>query len=326
VFVDRIKIGVVAGNGGRGCVAFRREKHVPRGGPSGGDGGKGGDVVFEIDEHMTTLLDFYYIRMFKTKNGKIGGGSNKTGASGDDCVIRIPPGTTIMDAGTGDVVADLVNGRFVVAKGGKGGKGNAGFATSFDRAPRRATEGESGEIKNLILELKLIADVGLVGAPNAGKSTLLSRVSKAKPKIAPYPFTTLEPNLGIVELDTSRRLVFCDIPGLIEDAHIGKGLGLEFLRHVERNLLLLILIDLSNDPKRDLKMILKELQKYADGLLANKPYIVVGTKLDVVQDESWRKEFDCDIRVISSVTGEGLKELLEDVFKKISEIKGIVDG
>ena len=326
MFVDRVEIRVVAGKGGDGCVAFRREKHVPRGGPAGGDGGKGGDVIFVVDEEMSTLLDFYYIHTYKAKNGRLGGGSNKSGASGDDCIVRVPPGTIVKDVDSGEVIADLVEGSFVAARGGRGGLGNANFATPSNRAPRKTTEGKAGEARNLLLELKLIADVGLVGAPNAGKSTLLSRISKARPKIAPYPFTTKEPNLGIAELDSTRRLVFCDIPGLIEDAHLGKGLGLEFLRHVERNLMLLVLVDLSGDPKEDLRMLLHELESYADGMLAKKPFIVVGTKLDAAPRSEWQDELGPDAHAISSVTGEGLKGLLEDVYSRVMSLKMGADG
>ncbi|HHS49624.1 MAG TPA: GTPase ObgE [candidate division Zixibacteria bacterium] len=321
MFVDRVKIRVIAGDGGDGCVAFRREKHVPRGGPSGGNGGKGGDVILRVDNMMTTLLDFYYINTYKAKKGTAGGGSDKTGVHGDDLVISVPPGTTVKDADSGEIIADLTDGEFIVAQGGRGGRGNATFKSSANRAPRFATEGKPGETRNLLLELKIIADVGLVGAPNAGKSTLLSRISSAKPKIADYPFTTLEPNLGIVELDNIRRMVVCDIPGLIEEAHLGKGLGHEFLRHVERNLVLLLLVDLSGDPVADYTMIINELESYEDGILKTKPRILVGTKADIAEDDKKLTINDLGGIVISSVTGEGLRELLEVAHKIICELK-----
>jgi len=320
VFIDRVEIKVIAGKGGDGCVAFRREKYVPRGGPAGGNGGKGGDVVFRVDRNMSTLLDFYYVHKYKAGNGKPGEGGNKTGADGKNKIIDVPPGTIVKRAETGEILADLTEGRFVIARGGRGGRGNASFATSRDQAPRKATAGEPGEEREVILELKLIADVGFAGAPNAGKSTLLSRISKARPKIAPFPFTTKEPNLGIVELDPERRFVVCDIPGLIEGAHEGKGLGLEFLRHIERTRLILLLVDLNDNPAEGLKMLESELDSYADGILSKKQRLVVGTKLDSVdQNVNWLDILGKDAFLISAVTGEGLQELLDSVYRKLLE-------
>ncbi len=322
MFIDRVRIVVRSGKGGDGCVAFRREKHVPRGGPAGGDGGKGGDVMLKVDNNIVTLLDFYYIHTYKAKNGRPGEGSKRKGADGEDKVILVPPGTVVYDAETGKLIADLIDGSIVVAKGGKGGRGNASFATSTNRAPTKATPGKPAEEKELILELKLVADVGLVGPPNSGKSTLLSKITKARPKIAPYPFTTREPNLGIVELDRERRFVVCDIPGLIEGAHKGKGLGLEFLRHIERTSILLLLIELSENAKRDLTMLEEELESYAEGVIRNKPRIIVGTKLDVAdKDENWLDIFGKDAFLISSITGEGLDELLGAIWQLIEKQK-----
>ncbi len=321
MFVDRVKINVKAGRGGDGIIAFRREKFVPRGGPAGGDGGKGGDVILQVDDNMATLLDFKYINTYKAQNGKSGEGSQKTGASGEDLIVHIPPGTQVIDAGTGDLIVDLVDGSCIVAEGGRGGKGNARFATSSNQAPRKATPGLPGEERELILELKVIADVGIAGAPNAGKSTLLSRLSKAKPKVAEYPFTTLQPNLGIVEIDDSRRFVLCDIPGLIEGAHEGKGLGLEFLRHIERTRIILLLVDLTDSPKEKLEMLNKEMESYADGRLRNKRRIVVGTKLDVTDRErDWAEILGGDAIFISSVTGEGLNELVNIVYNELNDL------
>lgn len=323
MFIDRVTIKVKAGDGGNGCVAFRREKHIPRGGPSGGDGGKGGDIVFEVDSNMSTLLDFYYMHIFKAERGRNGEGSNKTGASGKERVIRVPPGTLVKDIETGELIADMVEGKKVIAKGGRGGKGNARFATPSNQVPREATPGKKGEEKELFLELKIIADVGLVGAPNAGKSTLLSRISKARPKIASYPFTTTEPNLGIVDLEGERRFVVCDIPGLIEGAHRGKGLGLEFLRHIERTRLLLLMVDLTGDPESELEMLENELENYIGGRLLKKPRIVVGTKMDAIgENDDKMISLGSEAYIISSVTGKGLKKLMDDIYEKLKEEKG----
>jgi GTP-binding protein len=322
MFVDRVKILVRAGKGGDGVVAFRREKYVPRGGPAGGDGGKGGNVVFRVDHNMTTLLDFRYIHTYKAQNGHAGEGSRKTGANGADLIIDVPPGTLVRNAETEDIIADLADGSVIIAKGGKGGYGNARFATPSNQAPQKATLGKHGEEFELILELKIIADVGLAGAPNAGKSTLLSRLTKARPKIAPYPFTTLSPNLGIVEIDTERSFVLCDIPGLIEGASEGKGLGLEFLRHVERTRVILLLVDLSDSPIETRAMLLDEIYNYAEGILREKHIITVGTKLDIADKaKDWKDILGEDSVLISSVTGEGLTDLLNMVYKKLKEIE-----
>lgn len=321
MFIDRAKILVRAGKGGDGVVAFRREKYVPRGGPAGGDGGKGGDVIFRVDHNMTTLLDFRYIHTYKAQNGHPGEGSKKTGANGADLVVDIPPGTIVRNAETEEIIVDLVDGSLVIAKGGKGGYGNARFATPSNQAPQKATLGKPGEEFELILELKMIADVGLAGAPNAGKSTLLSRLSRARPKIAPYPFTTLSPNLGIVEIDKERSFVMCDIPGLVEGASEGKGLGLEFLRHIERTRIILLLVDLSDSPKETRSMLLEEIDNYAEGILREKHIITVGTKLDIADRKmDWSKMLGKDSILISSVTGEGLSELLNMVYKKLKEL------
>ncbi len=322
MFIDRVKIKVKAGKGGDGIVAFRREKFVPRGGPAGGDGGYGGDVILQVDNNITTLLDFYYIHSYKAGNGKTGEGSRKTGADGDDLIIKVPPGTVVKNADTGELICDLVEGNLIIAKAGRGGRGNARFATPSNRAPRKATPGKIGEELELLLELKLIADVGLIGAPNAGKSTLLSRLTKARPKIDSYPFTTLSPNLGIAEIDDERNFVICDIPGLIEGAHEGKGLGLEFLRHIERTRLLLLLVDLTDAPAEKLVMLRNELESYADGSLRRKPDFVVGTKLDAAErGRDWREELGGAAILNSSVNGEGLIELMRNSYNKIFEIK-----
>lgn len=321
MFIDRVKITVAGGKGGDGCIAFRREKHVPRGGPSGGDGGDGGDVILEVDTNLATLIDFYYRHRFQAGKGGNGEGSNKKGARGKNLIVKVPPGTVVIDANTNKMIADLIEGSVVVAKGGRGGAGNARFATSRNQAPRKAFPGAKGEEKEIILELKVIADVGIVGAPNAGKSTLLSKISKAKPRIAPFPFTTLEPNLGIVEF-FGKRFVACDIPGLVEGAHLGKGLGLEFLRHIERTRILLLLVDLAENPMRDLKMLENELESYAGGILAKKPRIIVGTKLDISDrekkwlDKSKRKAF-----LISAITGEGLEQLLRGIVNELESLE-----
>lgn len=322
MFIDRVTIVVISGKGGDGCVAFRREKHVPRGGPSGGDGGKGGDVIVEVDPNLTTLLDFYYTHTYRAKAGRPGQGANKTGANAEDVVIKVPPGTVLTDNKTGETIADLVHGDVKVVRGGRGGLGNARFATPSNQAPRRSTPGKAGEERELVLELKFIADVGLVGAPNSGKSTLLSRITRARPRIANYPFTTIEPNLGIVESHRGRRFVVCDIPGLIEGAHEGKGLGLAFLRHIERTSLLLLLVDLTDNPAGKLDMLEKELETHADGVLAGRPRIVVGTKLDAAERKNnWLDILGEDAILISSVTGEGLHGLLDLLSRRLAAIE-----
>ena len=286
-FIDRVRIHVKAGDGGSGISSFRREKFVPMGGPDGGDGGRGGDVIVRGDSNLATLLDYSYRDSFSAENGDHGSGANKTGASGTDVVLPVPPGTVVRDAQSGEIVAEvLADGEtIVVARGGRGGKGNAFFATSTRQAPREYQPGEDGELRELELELKLIADVGLVGQPNAGKSTLLSVVSAARPKIAAYPFTTLAPNLGVVQLSDSRTFVVADIPGIIEGAHEGKGLGLQFLRHIERTRLLAFLVPIdSMDWQAEYDQLRGEIAAYSLEL-AQKPHCVVFSKMDLLGED-----------------------------------------
>ncbi len=317
MFVDRAKIFVASGHGGSGCVSFRREKFLPKGGPDGGDGGDGGNVIIVGDPHMRSLLDFKGGKHFRAQRGEHGKGANRHGRKGKDVIIRVPPGTMVYDADTGKLLADICSpdDRVVVARGGKGGKGNARYVTPTHQAPREWEPGEPGEERTLILELKLIADVGLVGLPNAGKSTLLSRLSKARPKIADYPFTTLHPNLGVVKYKNYTSFVIADIPGLIEGAHEGKGLGHEFLRHIERTRALVILIDVqSEDPLQDYHTLFHELESYNPALL-QKPRIVTFSKVDTLPPDQRRhpaeEQFQEPVLYISSVTGEGLETLVE---------------
>ncbi|MFZ5518135.1 MAG: GTPase ObgE [Candidatus Zhuqueibacterota bacterium] len=327
MFIDRAKIMVTAGSGGNGVVSFRREKFVPKGGPDGGDGGKGGDVIIITDDNLATLLDFRYKKHFKAQSGKNGQGSDKTGKSGEDLIIRAPRGTIIKDADSGELLADLVaeNQQIVIAKGGRGGRGNARFATPTNRTPREAELGYEGEELTIYLELKLIADVGLVGMPNAGKSTLLSRFSAARPKIANYPFTTLAPNLGIVRMDEYSSFVMADIPGLIEGAHEGKGLGLEFLRHIERTKILVFLIESISENIYDTFCVLKnELDLHNPDLL-KRPYILVISKIDLLGENemSGLEEFqrmNIPVVQISAVTGEGLDELKKALWRFVQEM------
>ncbi len=320
VFVDEINIEVKAGKGGDGIVHFRREKYVPRGGPDGGDGGSGGDVILEVDPHKNTLGDYRHQRHFKAENGQRGGGNNQTGASGEDLVLKVPPGTMIYDQDSGELLGDLTEPgeRLVVCKGGRGGRGNARFKSAQNKAPRIAEKGEPPEERTLRLELKLIADVGVVGVPNAGKSTLLSVVSNATPKIASYPFTTLQPNLGVVELDYETQFVLADIPGLIEGAHEGEGLGHEFLKHVERTKVLIHLLDgLSSDPIADFSQINSELALF-DPKLQEKPQIVVLNKMDLPEvEEKWPQikqniqELGYqDVFAISAATNSGIQPVM----------------
>jgi len=330
MFIDSARMTVRAGDGGRGCVAFRREKFVPRGGPNGGDGGDGGSVVLVVDSSYNTLLHVHHRRLVKASRGEHGKGSNKTGADGSDVVVAVPPGTVIRDAATGELLGDLVapGQRLVVARGGRGGRGNARFATSTNQAPRHAEPGGDGEQRELSLELKLLADLGLVGMPNAGKSTLLSRLSAARPKIADYPFTTLEPHLGVVRSapDEFRTLVMADIPGLIEGAHQGAGLGIQFLRHVERCRALAHLVDLA-DPTPlagRVDAIRAELELYSASL-HQRTWLLVGTKLDAVADrEATLAELagvagshGVGCCAVSAVTGEGLERLVGMLFDLI---------
>ena len=331
MFIDRVKIRVKAGDGGNGVTAFRREKFVPRGGPSGGDGGRGGSVWIESDEGLNTLLHLRYNPEHKAERGHHGEGSNRHGKDGQDITVMVPVGTQILDAETGDAVFDFTEAgqRYLAAKGGKGGWGNSHFATPTRRAPKYHYNGRPGEEKELQLELKLIADVGLVGFPNAGKSTLISVISAAKPKIADYPFTTLEPNLGVVDMGEFRTFVVADIPGLIEGASEGAGLGDRFLRHVERTKLILHLVDVSSvsgrDPVEDYEIINKELAAYNEDL-AERRQIVVATKIDSLDDpERLEALKDRAIRdgreffAISSVTNTGVRELVSHVAGVISE-------
>jgi GTP-binding protein len=326
-FVDEVKIHVKAGDGGNGAVAWRREKFIPRGGPAGG-GGNGGSVVLFVDPQLSTLLDYRYVREHKAKSGGHGMGSDMNGADGPDLVLRVPPGTVVKDAATGELVADLgtAGEKFVVAKGGRGGLGNMNFATSTNQAPRYAQDGTPGEERELLLELKLLADVGIVGYPNAGKSTLISRISRARPKIADYPFTTLVPNLGVVSWRGEKSFVVADIPGLIEGAHEGAGLGHQFLRHVERCRVLVHLVDGASpepgrEPKADLDAIDRELALYSPEL-ARKPQIVAVTKVDVPEARTageklakllGRRKKPVKVHLVSAVTGEGIPQLLDAV-------------
>jgi len=330
-FIDEAKIYVKAGDGGNGVVSFRREKFIPKGGPDGGDGGHGGNVCFEATTSLNTLLDFRYKKKYIAENGRPGEGNNRSGRSAPDLLIPVPVGTIIKDADTNQVLADLVKEgeRFVVAKGGKGGRGNAHFATPVRQTPRFAEKGTPGEEKNIILELKLLADVGLVGFPNAGKSTFLSAVTSAKPKIADYPFTTLTPNLGVVKIGDMKSFVVADIPGLIEGAHKGEGLGISFLKHVERTKIILHFIDLSltsyKTPLRGFEVINKELELFNKELV-KKPQIIVINKMDITEVRkranrvalSFEKK-GYKVFKVSSVTKEGVEELLYYVANFLEE-------
>ena len=328
MFIDEVRILVKAGDGGNGCLAFRREKFVPKGGPSGGDGGRGGDVTVVATEHQNTLLQFRFNPEHKAERGRHGEGSNRTGAEGHSLEIEVPVGTVVYDEATGARLYDFTRPgeRFLVARGGRGGRGNARFVSSTHQAPTEHEPGRPGEEHRLRLELKLLADVGLVGFPNAGKSTLISRISAARPKIADYPFTTLEPNLGVVSTGDDRTFVVADVPGLIEGAHLGHGLGVQFLRHIERTRLLVHLVDVSEasgrDPVQDFEIVMTELGSFSPALL-EKPMIVVATKLDVAQDperiaslERIAAARNLPFYKISSVTGQGidaLKRAMADV-------------
>ena len=336
MFVDEIDIFVKGGDGGAGCVSFRREKFVPRGGPDGGDGGDGGSVLLEADPAITTLLDFHYQRHYTAERGQHGKGANKHGRSGSDTVLRVPLGTVVSQRDTGDLLGDLTTPgqRLLAAAGARGGRGNARFTSSTNRAPRRADLGRGGEERWIHLELKLLADVGVIGVPNVGKSTLVSRVSAAKPKIADYPFTTLAPTLGIVRVDEHRSFVIADVPGLIAGAAEGKGLGHRFLRHVERTRILIHLIDLdpenTRDPVEDYHTIHDELLAYSSEL-ATREEIVAANKVDLPGTEDRRRaleEFCASRRLpfhaISAVTGVGVMAMIQDVGARLA--RGMVGG
>lgn len=332
MFTDYTKIIIKSGDGGNGAISFRREKYVAAGGPDGGDGGKGGNVYFKVDKNKNTLIDFRYNKKYKAENGQNGSGAKCNGKYGEDIYIGVPIGTVIKDAKTGKIIADLSKPDQVelVLKGGNGGKGNTHFATSTRQAPRFAQDGEKGEEKEVILELKLLADVGLLGFPNVGKSTFLSTVTEARPKIANYEFTTLEPNLGVVKTKNGDSFVIADIPGIIEGASSGVGLGLQFLRHIERTRLLLHFIDVSGstgrNPVEDFNIINEELKKYSEKL-AGRKQIIIATKIDSMQDESlyndlekMAKEKNMEIYKISSVTGEGINEILDIISKTLKTL------
>src|SRR6058998_340578 len=336
MFIDEATIRVKAGDGGNGCVAFRREKYVPRGEPSGGDGGKGGDVIMESSERHNTLVHFRFNPEYKAERGRHGEGSNKTGREGSDVVLKVPVGTIVYDDETGERAFEFTaaDQRFVIARGGRGGRGNARFATSVHQAPREHEEGRPGEEHTYRLELKLLADVGLVGYPNVGKSTLISRISAARPKIADYPFTTLQPNLGVVavgDAKTEVSFVVADIPGLIEGAHTGAGLGTQFLRHIERTRLLVHLVDVSDasgrpDPVKDVEVIKAELASFG-AKLDEKPMIMAASKIDVANKEKlaklkrYCKKQGYELFPISAITGKGIEELKYAMAEKVEELR-----
>ena len=329
MFIDEVEIDVASGKGGDGAVHFRKEKYVPYGGPDGGDGGRGADVILEVDPKLSTLNALHHQSHFQAEEGAKGGGNNRTGRSAEDLIIQVPPGTVVYDAQSGELAGDLVEAgqRLVVCKGGRGGRGNARFATSRNQAPRIAEKGEPGQERRLRLELKLIADVGIVGAPNAGKSTFLSAVTNARPKIAPYPFTTLEPNLGVASLDDENSLVLADIPGLIEGAHTGVGLGHAFLRHIQRTRVLIHLLDgMAEDPILDLAQINAELALF-DPDLADKPQIVAVNKIDLPDVQARWPVLEAQLKQrgyqpmsISAVAGTNIRELLYRAAKILAEL------
>jgi GTP-binding protein len=324
-FIDTAHISVHAGNGGSGIISFRREKYVPKGGPDGGDGGRGGNVILRANQHLGTLLDFQYRREYRAQSGDHGAGARKTGKGGKDIVLEVPVGTVIRESETNVLLGDLaLHGQeVIVARGGRGGRGNAAFATSTDQAPRRYEPGTEGEKREIDLELKLIADVGLVGLPNAGKSTLISVISAARPKIAEYPFTTLVPNLGIVRVEEGRSFVVADIPGLIEGAHLGKGLGIQFLRHIERTKTLVFLLDATGeDPKNDHRVLVRELAAFK-GDLARRPSLIALTKMDAVPADRARavallRFGRTKVHRISAVTRSGISDLVADMWRLVA--------
>jgi GTP-binding protein len=331
MFVDQVKITVQAGNGGDGCCSFRREKFIPKGGPDGGDGGKGGDVIFQAVDNLSTLLDLRYQQLYRAEHGKAGSGQLKTGKSGKDLIIPVPVGTVVRDFESRVVLADLTEDlqEYVIARGGRGGLGNEHYKSSTNRAPRRADPGTPGKHRVLFVELKLLADVAIIGFPNAGKSTLISKISNAKPKIADYPFSTLVPNLGLVQVGDYKSFVAADIPGLIEDAHLGKGLGTRFLKHTERTRLLVHLLDFSiasdRDPIVDYETIQNELKHFSEELYG-KPQILVANKVDHPEAEAKFAEFKERLEtlnpalfVCSAVTGIGIKELVFTIYDMLHE-------
>ena len=335
MFLDYVKISVKSGDGGRGCVSFRREKYVPKGGPNGGDGGKGGDVIFRATNSLSTLIDFRYNRHYRARRGEHGQGGDKTGRNGKDCLVLVPCGSIIKDEETDEVLCELLadGDEKVILKGGRGGRGNTHFKSSTNRAPRFAEDGQPGIEKIVVIELKLIADVGLVGFPNSGKSTLISKISAAKPKIADYPFTTLVPNLGIVRYREYDSFVVADIPGIIRGASEGKGLGLQFLRHIERTRVLLFMIDASavnfEDAFDEYFVLLGELTNYSK-ILLKKPRILCFTKADTLTEDALKQlkkiiaakktgKYKVDKIIISSVSGMNLPELKDLIFKKLSD-------
>ena len=332
MFIDEAKITLQAGNGGKGCIAFRREKFVPRGGPSGGNGGRGGDIYLLSTPHENTLLKFRYNPIFRAERGRHGEGSDRHGRSADDMVITVPVGTLVYETTTGALLHDFdrPDDRWLAAPGGRGGHGNAHYATPTNRAPKKAQDGQPGAEKKFRFELKLLADVGLVGFPNAGKSTLISTISAAHPKVASYPFTTLEPSLGVVSVSDIETFIVADIPGLIAGAHVGHGLGLQFLRHIERTRLLLYLIDVSvgndEDPVEQMKVLRAELEQH-DRQLVQKPSMIVASKIDIVDEEritgleQWCGQENVESVRISSVAGTGLDELKRAVFSKLRSME-----
>lgn len=332
-FIDEARIFVKSGKGGDGCVSFRREKFVAKGGPNGGDGGNGGDVIIAADGQMNSLLDHRYKKHYNAKNGENGRGKDQHGKNGADLIVPVPIGTIVKNLETEEILGDLTenNQQIVVAKGGRGGKGNARFTSSTNQAPRFATEGKDGEEFEIGLELKILADVGILGFPNAGKSTLISKISAAKPKIADYPFTTLVPNLGVVEYGDYKTFIIADIPGIIEGAHEGVGLGIQFLRHVERTHILIHMLDLTPDTDRnpidDYKKMNKELRLYSEEL-AKKPQIIVLNKIDIadaedisLKIENYFKDIGIEVYKISAITGKGTKELIYKVAEKLEKLK-----
>ncbi len=335
-FFDEAKIEVIAGDGGNGAASFRREKYIPRGGPDGGDGGRGGSIWAIADRNLNTLIDYRYTRIFRAQRGENGRGSDCYGKGGEDLELRVPVGTTITDIGTGELVADLeVDGkRALIAQGGEGGLGNLHFKSSTNRAPRQSTPGKEGERRDLRLELKVLADVGLLGQPNAGKSTFIRSVSAARPKVADYPFTTLHPNLGVVRVDSNRSFVIADIPGLIEGAAEGAGLGHQFLRHLQRTRVLLHLVDIAPfdteaDPVKDAKAILKELRKY-DEALYRKPRWLLINKIDLVPDEERKARIAALLKgygkvdrhfVVSAINGDGCREVTFALMDYLEQVK-----